>query len=350
MSFSMGMPVRDGQLAAAGETQALELRLLNARLVFRDLSEFRRAMRHRYVLAGSAGLTVPAVFLLYGLDASGAPIDLQVPAVVVGLLAAQILLALYLRMATAVMRTVHRQAPVCTVWMTPGLTLGAAGMLAVIHLLHVVMIGGMGWAGLDFHLLPFICVLYLEFAATFLFRGPMRRALAKLREGQEPLPALIGQPEPDAPTVTAREGQDTPGPSRQGAVPGFDVHDILRLEAAGNYVTVVTRTGRHLVPGPFAAVVAQMPEGMGRQVQRSHWVSRAAVERFYRKGRDFWLKVSCGAEIPVSAAQKAQVQAWLELQAKPLPARREGSDIRAMMKPAPIGKGVQRPAAARAAK
>jgi DNA-binding LytR/AlgR family response regulator len=328
------MSVFDGKRALGARQEdsrsfaALDLRLLNTRLAFRDFAEFRQAIRHRYMLAAYFAASIPAIVLLYALDNSRLPIDLQVPTVVVGLVAAQIVLLIYLRLAIWVMRTAHPDAPVLTIWVTPGLTLGAAVMLATAHVAHKLMSTGGDWVELQSHLLPFICVLYMEVAATLLFRGPMRRALGKLREGQPFTLALVDLASPpDAPSIPPQApvmAEETGALLRQSAALGIELGDILRLEASGNYVTLVTRKGRHLVPGPFSAAVAQMPKHLGLQVQRSHWVARAAVEGFHRRGRDLWLQVACGASVPVSAAQKVAVQAWLQGQGRQVPVMRRG--------------------------
>lgn len=309
------------KIAAGGMSEpfepALELRLLAGGLLFRNLQEFRQAMRHRYVLANCAGLCLPAIVLLYALDSTQMPIDLQVPAVVVGLVAANLLTLVFLSAAVWVSRRIGGPTRINRVWVTPGLVLGAAGMLAIAHVMHQAMQVEQDWTELQSRLLPFSCVLYLEVALTIVFRGPMPRALAQLRQGTGPLLPLASTIVMDgtsgagtAVTFAQAGGErDQPGTLvRLGLRPA----DVLRLEASGNYVTVVTRTGRHLLPGPFSAVAAQMPAQFGRQVQRSHWVALAAVEGTRKTGRELWLRVVCGAWIPVSAALRTDVLGWLE--------------------------------------
>ena len=302
----------------------LDLRLLSGGQVFRNMQEFRQAMRHRYVLAYCAGLMLPAILVLYGLDSTRMPIDLQVPSVVVGLVAAQVLLVAYVAGALRLARAMCRNTSVIRVWVTPGLMLGVVGMLAVAHVMHLIFEVRQDWTELRSHLIPFLCLLYLELAVAVIFRGPMPRALAKMRGTREPLipPSAEAGPSDGAavPSGTSAMKAASAAENAERVAPGnrlsFPATEVLRLEASGNYVTVVTRKGRHLLPGPFAAVVAQMPVGLGRQVQRSHWVSLGAVEGVKRKGREMWLQVSCGALVPVSSALRADVQAWLEAAGK----------------------------------
>jgi DNA-binding LytR/AlgR family response regulator len=321
------MPDSKEQFANGGGREAahlapvLELRLLGGGLLFRDLPEFRRALRHRYVLANFAGLTVPAIVLLYALDSTRMPIDLQVPAVVVGLVAAQTLILVYLSAAVWLTRLFYKDLRVIRIWITPGLLLGAAGMLGTVHVMHQALDVAQDWTEVRSRLVPFLCVLYLELAANFVFRGPMPRALANLRGGENPFAYLDNGLTRDGDAAAASDEAVTERekPAKDGESLlriGINPADILRLEASGNYVTVVTGFGRQLVPGPFSAVVAQMPKSMGRQVQRSHWVALAGVEGVKRQGRELVLQMACGALVPVSAALKSEVQAWLASQGK----------------------------------
>jgi hypothetical protein len=328
----MGRPVIDAGGRSEPCEPALELRLLAGSLVFRNLQEFRQAMRHRYVLANCAGLTLPAIVLLYALDSTRMPIDLQVPSVVVGMVAAQALVITYISIAVRLARMIHKHTALIRVWVTPGLMLGAAGMIGVAQVMHRIMEVQQDWTELRSHLIPFLCILYLEVAAAVILRGPMPRALAKIRGTREPIFAALAE-------APLQEGDVAPRvKSARAHAPalavvmtervanvnrlGFPAADVLRLEASGNYVTVITRKGRHLLPGPFAAVVAQMPADLGRQVQRSHWVSVVAVEGVKHKGREMWLQVACGALVPVSTAMRAEVQAWLEAAGKVVMSRR----------------------------
>ena len=256
-------------------------------------------MRHRYVLAGCAGLTIPAIVLLFALDTSEIPIDLHVPSVVVGLVTAQFLLILYITLSNWLLRHVFRAARVVTVWLTPGLVLGAAGLLGVVHVVNPILQVGHVVSNLNAQVLPFACVLYLEVAATLIFRGPLRRALQKMRDGQPVVldeggvakPAAVAERAAPAP-MAATPGRETalapddPAAARQlrqAGTKGIPVEDILRLEASGNYVTVVTCGAVSIVRGPWRCRGADASH-LGRQVQRSHWVARRAVAGVHRRG------------------------------------------------------------------
>jgi hypothetical protein len=96
----------------------------------------------------------------------------------------------------------------------------------------------------------------------------------------------------------------------------FAPADIQRVEAEGNYVRIVTARDRLLLPGPFSAVVGRMPDALGRQIGRSHWVASSAVLGRRRDGRDLYVLMSDGSEVRVSASRREAVKAWLaELEA-----------------------------------
>lgn len=86
---------------------------------------------------------------------------------------------------------------------------------------------------------------------------------------------------------------------------------ILHLEAQGNYVAITTDTTSHEVPGPFSALVGQMPPELGRRVHRSHWVAHRAITGHHRKGREMLLDLSSGATVPVALPRHAEVLEWL---------------------------------------
>lgn len=86
---------------------------------------------------------------------------------------------------------------------------------------------------------------------------------------------------------------------------------VLHLEAQGNYVAIITETARYEVPGPFASLVAQMPQGLGQRVHRSHWVARKAVVSYHRKAREMTLALRYGGTAAVALSRQADVIDWL---------------------------------------
>ncbi len=86
---------------------------------------------------------------------------------------------------------------------------------------------------------------------------------------------------------------------------------ILHMEAQGNYVTVVTDARSYEVPGPFAALLDQVPDGLGLRIHRSHWVARRAVLGHRRKGREMVLDLTYGGVATVALPRQAEVVDWL---------------------------------------
>jgi len=201
--------------------------------------------------------------------------------------------------------------------MEPALLCAGIAFAGAIH----VVSGGIDVTGIwtiDLGIPLFLfTTLYLFLAVTFLMRRPIPRALRRMREDRQESDredmsdwqehdALQGAGETEAdaaPEAGEEEEADSPDRAALAAV--------LRLQADGNYVTVVTERGRMSVPGPFAAVVARMPRGIGRQVHRSHWVARRAVLGDRRVGREVRLQTVDGESVPVSGAQVGAVRAWL---------------------------------------
>lgn len=298
-------------MRAIGEgagVRPVRLRLIGWRVSFRDPAEMLRALRHRYLLAHYAGFAVLVSLGIYGLELSSAPVDLLVPAVVLGIVALLLLVSLYLRAAVALS---HGLGWVGTIWVTPALLLGTVAMTFVAAFVHDQLGDGVHWDGrwpVTQWILAFVLV---EAAATAIFRGPLPRAVAAMRASEQVYGTLARPAGMAGPELAVEEpGEPAPDDLHAGTL-RIARGSVSRLEASGNYVVVVTASGRHLVPGPFSAVAAGMPERMGRKVHRSHWVATGAVKRLVRTGRDMWLVAVCGAVVPVAASMQDGVQVWL---------------------------------------
>jgi hypothetical protein len=140
-------------------------------------------------------------------------------------------------------------------------------------------------------------------------------ALAELRGPGE---AAAAEPPPAEPPATAEDvAAVTPLPLRAPVVRVanrvFAPEDIVLLQADGPHVVLTLRRGQQTLPGPFSAVVAQMPAGLGQQVSRSEWVATVAVEAVCRDGRDVVLRLSDGQEIRIASTRQAKLQGWLEM-------------------------------------
>ena len=115
------------------------------------------------------------------------------------------------------------------------------------------------------------------------------------------------------------EGAAASGPAAPGAGAvvlaggmSFASGDIRHMEARGNYVAIHTDSGVVEVPGPFSALLEQMPEGIGYRIHRSHWVARRAVLGHRRAGRDILLDLVEGGSAPVALPRHREVLDWLK--------------------------------------
>lgn len=76
--------------------------------------------------------------------------------------------------------------------------------------------------------------------------------------------------------------------------------DVIALSAEDHYVRVYTKLGNDLVLYRFSDAIREMPDDMGMQVHRSHWVSLNAISKFEEEGRGHKLTVGENVQIPVS--------------------------------------------------
>lgn len=92
-----------------------------------------------------------------------------------------------------------------------------------------------------------------------------------------------------------------------------DLGALLHIAAQGNYVTIVTDDAQYEVPGPFSALLEQIPQQLGLRVHRSHWVARRAVVAHRRSGREMLLDLTYGGEATVALPRQGAVLDWLAL-------------------------------------
>lgn len=136
-------------------------------------------------------------------------------------------------------------------------------------------------------------VLVIGGGVTLLFN-----ALGNAGAGAEPeqLPVansdveLAADPVPDGPRLIER-------------LPPALGSDVIALEMEDHYVRVHTALGSEMVLMRLRDAMAELDGIEGRQVHRSWWVARGAVEDVVRDGRNVRLKLARDIEAPVSRAQ-----------------------------------------------
>lgn len=84
--------------------------------------------------------------------------------------------------------------------------------------------------------------------------------------------------------------------------------DIIALEMEDHYVRVHTALGSELVLMRLRDAIAELDGIEGRQVHRSWWVARGAVEDVVREGRNVRLRLARDIEAPVSRAQVSELK------------------------------------------
>lgn len=87
---------------------------------------------------------------------------------------------------------------------------------------------------------------------------------------------------------------------------------VLYMKSELHYLMVVTDKGRTLILSSLKDAIAELPPAAGFQPHRSYWVSRSAVKKLSRQGRQGQLILSDDSRIPVSRQQLAAVTALLQ--------------------------------------
>ena len=86
---------------------------------------------------------------------------------------------------------------------------------------------------------------------------------------------------------------------------------ILRMRMRDHYVDVFTESGVESILMRFSDALEEVNGLEGMRVHRSHWVARDEIRQgVIRQGRLF-LKLSDGAEVPVSRGYRAEVEAQM---------------------------------------
>jgi hypothetical protein len=87
---------------------------------------------------------------------------------------------------------------------------------------------------------------------------------------------------------------------------GILLEDLQAISAEEHYLRLHTRFGSRLIRHSFRAALAQMPDGAGLQVHRSHWVAFGKV-RAVESGKPVQLRLADGTAIPVSSSYEKAV-------------------------------------------
>ncbi|MEM9087043.1 MAG: LytTR family DNA-binding domain-containing protein [Pseudomonadota bacterium] len=141
---------------------------------------------------------------------------------------------------------------------------------------------------------------------TLLFNviGAQRSAPDADGRGPTGLAAAKSQSEP---VVTASGSRPAPN-ALLDTLPAELGSDVIALEMEDHYVRVHTALGSELILMRLRDAMAHLSALEGRQVHRSWWVAKGAVEDIRRDGRNVRLVLTRGIEAPVSRAQVSELK------------------------------------------
>lgn len=99
---------------------------------------------------------------------------------------------------------------------------------------------------------------------------------------------------------------------RDGEFHFVSPHDIVRIEAQGDYVKVHTRTGAHLVRATLTQFSTQLDPSLFLRVHRSHVINRDHVTKAtLRPEGDYSLTLGPSGTVPVARAQTGVIRRLL---------------------------------------
>jgi hypothetical protein len=135
---------------------------------------------------------------------------------------------------------------------------------------------------------------------------------------------MRGAPQPSAPTTSPptappllpAELPSASEPLEPRFLARLPLHvgrDLIALEMEDHYVRAHTSAGSTLVLMRMRDAVAELDGLDGRQVHRSWWVARSAVDGELQDGRNLRLKLKGGLEAPVARSRVSELQlaGWL---------------------------------------
>ena len=83
---------------------------------------------------------------------------------------------------------------------------------------------------------------------------------------------------------------------------------ICRIEAQEHYIRITTSEEKRMVLYRFSDAVREMPDMLGMQVHRSHWVADSAIKELLKEGQKLQLRLIDEEIVPVSRSFQAQVE------------------------------------------
>ena len=269
--------------------------------------EVTAILLHRHLLV----LYLVVRFLLVGLDFNGAEgvlgIEFRGTVYVLSMGAAIAVLALSLKAAQAVAERRGR----CVLHLSPVLILATICAVIVGELMFRLLTPPQEESLTRLALLFAFHYMITEFAAAIVCHQLVPSILSELRglpitKLFESDPALWKQE-----AATADEETETLDGFLTVADRSYPFPSLVHLQADGNYVHLRAHGRTELLPGPLSDLVRQLPQSLGKQVHRSHWVARSALTGWHADGREITLYLATGATVPVAVTRRRELRDWL---------------------------------------
>lgn len=125
------------------------------------------------------------------------------------------------------------------------------------------------------------------------------------------IPRIISQRLGNETTQPVDTGPDTAAPAGDlffmNLEPPLD-GDICALEAQEHYVRISTTAESRMVLYRFSDAVKHIPDSLGMQVHRSHWVAENAVKGLVVSGQSMKVELQDGTQVPVSRTFRTAVE------------------------------------------
>ncbi|GAB5379894.1 MAG: hypothetical protein Alis3KO_14360 [Aliiglaciecola sp.] len=105
----------------------------------------------------------------------------------------------------------------------------------------------------------------------------------------------------------AQDGSDSQTPGFYSLLDDSVKGTLLAMSSELHYLQVYTNKGHQLILYSLYQAIDELPQDLGMQVHRSHWVAFEAIISFNKKGRQGEITLLSGQKIPVSRSLVADV-------------------------------------------
>jgi hypothetical protein len=86
-----------------------------------------------------------------------------------------------------------------------------------------------------------------------------------------------------------------------------DHHELISISAQLHYLEIVSENKKFLILYSLAAAIDELPDDLGIQIHRSHWIAKSKLARIRKTGRTGVAVMSNGRELPISRSRLKDV-------------------------------------------